>query len=236
MTSESEINSAIVRLRRRVQRLSAGALSPLVNWLAARGIRPDQITWVGFDLAVAAGVLAAFRLFTLAGILFLLSGVADLLDGALARRAERVSASGAFLDSLLARGGEALLHVGAAVAFAWWGSWPGVLAVALSLSGSHLTSYARARAEALGIDLEEVWVGRGERLIVLSLGLILHFALIAFWVIAVASWASAAHRAWLAHARLAAGKAAESGAGAAPSPGDSDGKDTGKGDDTTASS
>jgi len=209
MTSESGINAALVRLRRQAQRFLAGALAPLVNWLAARGIRPEQITWAGFDLAVAAAVLAAFHLFTLAGILFLLSGVADLVDGALARRAERVSDSGAFLDSLLDRGGEAVLHVGAAVAFAWWGVWPGVLAVVLSLSGSHLTSYARARAGALGIDLEEVWVGRGERLVVISLGLILHFALIAFWVIAVASWASAAHRAWLAHGRLTAGKQTE---------------------------
>ncbi len=202
MSSEQGFNATLIKLRRQSQRFFAGALAPLVNWLTARGIRPDQITWVGFDLAVAAAVLAAFHLFTLAGILFLLSGVADLVDGALARRAERVSKRGAFLDSILDRGGEALLHAGAAVAFAWLGIWPGVLAVTLSLAGSNLTSYARARAEALGIDVEEVWVGRGERVIVLSIGLILHFALIAFWVIAVASWASAAHRAWLAHSRL----------------------------------
>lgn len=210
MSSEQGINATIIKLRRQLQRFAAGALAPMVNWLATRGIRPAQITWVGFDLAIVAAVFAAFRLFTLAGILFLLSGVADLVDGALARRAQRVSDSGAFLDSILDRGGEALLHAGAAVAFAWWGIWPGVLAVVLSLSGSHLTSYARARAEALGIDLEEVWVGRGERVVVLSIGLILHFALIAFWVIAIASWASAMHRAWLAHSRLTAGKSAES--------------------------
>jgi len=220
MTSEQGINATIIKLRRQLQRFFAGALAPLVNWLATRGIRPDQITWVGFDLAVAAAVLAAFHLFTLAGILFLLSGIADLVDGALARRAQRVSDSGAFLDSILDRGGEALLHAGAAVAFAWWGVWPGVLAVVLSLSGSHLTSYSRARAEALGIDLEEVWVGRGERIIVLSIGLILHFALIAFWIIAVASWLSAAHRAWLAHSRLTVGRHAEPGAAAASHPDD----------------
>lgn len=220
MSSEQGINATIIRLRRKSQRFFAGALAPLVNWLAARGIRPDQITWVGFDLAVAAAVLAAFHLFTLAGILFLLSGVADLVDGALARRAQKVSDSGAFLDSILDRGGEALLHAGVATAFAFWGVWPGVLAVVLSLSGSHLTSYARARAEALGIDLEEVWAGRGERLVVLSIGLILHFALIAFWVIAIASWASAAHRAWLAHSRLTAGRQAEPGEAVESSPQD----------------
>lgn len=203
MSGERDINAAVVRLRRRVQRVCAGALAPLVNWLNARGVTPDQVTWVGFDLAVLAALFAAFRLFVIAGILLVLSGVADLVDGALARRAERVSAGGAFLDSMLDQGGEALLHVGAAVAFAWWGLWPGVLAVTLSLAGSHLTSYARARAEALGINLEAVWVGRGERIVVLSAGLIFHFALIAFWIVAIASWAAAIHRAWLARTRLA---------------------------------
>lgn len=203
MPDEQEINGGLVIFRRRLQRFFAGMFAPLVNWLDARGVTPDQVTWAGFDLAVLAAFLAAFRLFTIAGILFALSGIADLVDGALARRGERVSDAGAFLDSVLDRGGEALLHIGAAVAFAWWGMWPGVLAVTLSLAGSQLTSYARARAEALGINLEAVWIGRGERIVVLSVGLIFHFALITFWVVAIASWAAAIHRIWLARARLA---------------------------------
>lgn len=203
MSGEQDIDATLVKLRRQVQRFFAGMLAPLVNWLNSRGVTPDQVTWVGFDLAVLAALCAAFRLFTLAGILFALSGLTDLVDGALARRSEQVSDAGAFLDSVLDRGGEALLHIGAAVAFAWWGIWPGVLAVTLSFAGSHLTSYARARAEALGIELEAVWLGRGERIVVLSVGLIFHFALITFWIIAIASWAAAAHRVWLARSRLA---------------------------------
>ncbi|MGA7964576.1 MAG: CDP-alcohol phosphatidyltransferase family protein [Gammaproteobacteria bacterium] len=203
MTGEEGANGTLVKLRRQLQRFFAGILAPLVNWLDARGVRPDQVTWAGFDMAVLAAFFAAFRLFTIAGILFALSGIADLVDGALARRGERVSNAGAFLDSVLDRGGEALLHIGAAVAFAWWGMWLGVLAVTLSLAGSHLTSYARARAEALGAELEAVWFGRGERIVVLSVGLIFHFALITFWIVAIASWAAAIHRIWLARARLA---------------------------------
>lgn len=203
MPDEQDFNSTLVKMRRQVQRFFAGMLAPLVNWLNSRGVTPDQVTWVGFDLAILAALFAAFRLFTLAGILFVLSGLTDLVDGALARRSEQVSDAGAFLDSVLDRGGEALLHIGAAVAFAWWGSWPGVLAVTLSLAGSHLTSYARARSEALGIKLEAVWIGRGERIVVLSIGLIFHFALVTFWIIAIASWAAAIHRVWLARSRLA---------------------------------
>ena len=202
MADQLGVENALVEIRRRLRRVFAGTFAPLVNWLHARGVTPDQVSWGGFDLAVVAALCAAFRLFIVAGILFVLSGVADLIDGALARRSARESKSGAFLDSVLDRSGEALLHVGAAVAFAWWGSWPGVLAVTLSLAGSHLTSYARARAEGLGTDLEAVWVGRGERIVVISVGLIFHFALIAFWIIAVASWAAAIHRLWLARRRL----------------------------------
>ncbi|MGH8128778.1 MAG: CDP-alcohol phosphatidyltransferase family protein, partial [Gammaproteobacteria bacterium] len=196
MSGEQDINATLVKLRWQVQRFFAGLLAPLVNWLNSRGVTPDQVTWVGFGLAVLAALCAAYRLFTLAGILFVLSGVTDLVDGALARRSEQGSDAGAFLGSVLGRAGETLLHVGAAVAFAWWGMWPGVLAVTLSLAGSHLTSYARARAEGLGIKLEAVLIGRGERIVVLSIGLIFHFALITFWIIAIASWLAAIHRVW----------------------------------------
>lgn len=189
--------------RERARRLFADAASPLVNSLARAGVKADQLSWIGFGLAVVAGLFAGFRVFIAAGIVYLFAGVFDLLDGALARRAARPDAGGAFLDSLLDRAGEAAIHAGAAIAFAWWGWWVGVLAVVLSLSGSYLTSYARARAEGLGVSLEEVWFGRGERLILLSLGLIFHFALAAFWILAVFGWASAAHRARIGRQRLA---------------------------------
>lgn len=225
MAHEAGVDAVILNLRRKAQRFSAGVLAPLINWLATRGVQPDQVTWMGFCLAVAAGLLAAFHLFILAGILLLLSGVADLVDGALARRAERVSDTGAFLDSVLDRSGEAILHVGVGVAFAWSGLWPGVLAVLLSLAGSHLTSYARARAEGLGIGLEEVWMGRGERVLLLGLGLVFHIALIMFWIVAIASWAAAIHRVWLARRRLTRTPAADSEVGNDSGEGDEAEKD-----------
>ncbi len=206
MASGKAFGDVVVETRRRIQQAVATFFAPMVSWLAGRGVLPDHITWSAFALAAAAAVFAGFRVFFLAGILFLLSGIADLVDGALARRAGTESRGGAFLDSLLDRAGEGLVHAGAAVAFAFWGLWPGVLAVALSLTGSYLTSYARARAEGLGISLEEAWVSRGERVVVIGLGMIFHFALIAFWLIAVAAWATAAQRAIVARRRLGGAK------------------------------
>ncbi|MDN5865714.1 MAG: CDP-alcohol phosphatidyltransferase family protein [Gammaproteobacteria bacterium] len=203
MADSAGIDVKVVELRDRVRHAMADAFSPLVNWFDQRNISPDQLTWLGLGLAILTALLAGFRVFTVAGIIYLIAGAVDLLDGALARRANTASGGGAFLDSVLDRAGEGVVHAGAAVAFAYWGVWAGVLAVALSLSGGYLTSYARARAEGLGIELPEVWFGRGERLVLLALGLIFHFAFVAFWILAVLCWASAAHRIWLARRRLA---------------------------------
>lgn len=211
MTDTSGVDTRLVEWRSRARHALADALSPLVNWLEQRGITPDQISWLGFALAVLAALLAGFRVFTVAGIIYLVAGLADLLDGALARRGRSTSGTGAFLDSFLDRAGEGVIHAGAAAAFAYWGIWAGVLAVVLSLTGAYLTSYARARAEGLGIELPEVLFGRGERLVLLALGLIFHFALIAFWILAVLGWASGAHRVWLARGRLS--PARQTGAG-----------------------
>lgn len=197
------VDGKLSELRDRLRRALADAFSPLVNWLDQRRISPDQLSWLGLGLAVVAGLLAGGRVFTIAGIIYLIAGLLDLVDGALARRGNNASASGAFLDSTLDRAGEAAIHAGAAAAFAYWGNWGGVLAVVFSLAGGYLTSYARARAEGLGIRLPEVWFGRGERLVLLALGLIFHFAAAAFWILAVLCWASAMHRVWLARRRLA---------------------------------
>ncbi|MGH8273306.1 MAG: CDP-alcohol phosphatidyltransferase family protein [Gammaproteobacteria bacterium] len=202
MTDTAQVDTQITTLRERARQGLARALAPLVNWLDGQNVTADQLSWLGFGIAVLAALLAGFRVFIAAGILYLFVGIVDLLDGALARRGNIAGARGAFLDSLLDRAGEGAIHAGAAVAFAYWGIWIGVLAVALSLAGGYLTSYARARAEGLGIALPEVWFGRGERLVLLALGLIFHFALVAFWILAVLGWLSAAHRAWLAWRRL----------------------------------
>lgn len=202
MPPDQDFAASVLLLRRRLRKGLATLFSPLVNWLESRGVTPDQITWAGFVLAFMAAMFAGFRLFLAAGIVYLASGIADLLDGALARLATRPTRAGAFLDSTLDRAGEGLVHAGAAVAFAYWGIWPGVLAVSLSLAGSYLTSYTRARAEGLGITLEEAWFGRGERLVVIALGLIFHFALIAFWIVAAVSWATTLQRGMLAHRRF----------------------------------
>lgn len=202
MSSGDGIGTASIEYRERIRRYTGAVLNPAVDRLARAGVRPDQVTWAGLALAVIAAVLAGFGSFLAAGIVYLVSGFADFIDGALARHRDGTSRRGAFLDSTLDRAEEGLVHVGAAVAFARIGLWAGVVAVMLSLTGAYLTSYARARAEGLGVQVKEAWVGRGERLVLLAAGLIFHFALIAFWVLAAGGWITAGQRMLLAWRRL----------------------------------
>lgn len=189
-------------LRERLKSSVVSVLAPLLNWLAERQVMPNQVSWAGLTLGVVAAVWAGVGVFVLAGLFYLLCGVADLVDGALARRMSMSSKSGAFIDSLADRVGEGLLHVGLAVVFARWGMWLAVLAVGLSLTGSYLTSYARARAESLGVGLDEALVTRGERVILLGFGLVFHFAVVALWILVAASWVTTGYRTAIAWRRL----------------------------------
>ncbi len=144
-------------------------------WLLARTpLTPNGVTWTGFVLfAAAAGLVIAKHLLA-AGLMVLFAGLFDMLDGALARRTGRVTRFGGILDSTLDRLTEALLLLGMLILFAGEQSMTGVMLTGVALAGSLTVSYIRARAEAAGVECK-VGVGtRGERVIILALGLLLH--------------------------------------------------------------
>lgn len=98
-----------------------------------------------------------------AGILFLLSGLLDATDGAMARLYGEVSHFGAFLDSVLDRISEIVVYW--SLVYSKLVDWPIGLA---ALSGSLMVSYARARAEQLGAEMKGVGIAeRPERLLIL---------------------------------------------------------------------
>lgn len=137
---------------------------------------PDALTIAGLAAAALSLPAALIRpLIPLLPISIALSGIFDALDGVSARYNRRVSRSGAFLDSALDRFGDALMIISIALA-------PGVDAIALteayaSLVGSLLTSYMRARAEALGLSMLGVgFFERPERLIYLLVLAIIYLA------------------------------------------------------------
>ena len=146
---------------------------PVVQLLARTSITPNLITWSGFLLALGASALVITEHLFIAGLVVLVSGFFDMLDGALARSTNKATPFGAILDSTLDRLGEAALLLGLLVLYAREQSVLGIILVGAALLGSFMVSYIRARAEALGLKGETGLFTRAERVIVLALGLLL---------------------------------------------------------------
>ncbi|MDD5083159.1 MAG: CDP-alcohol phosphatidyltransferase family protein [Dehalococcoidales bacterium] len=174
--------------------LASRFTEPVVRLLSKTPITPSNLTWFGFLLTIGAAVLIARDLLLAAGLVVLVAGFFDTLDGALARHTNRVTIFGAVLDSTLDRLSESALLIGILVLYAGEPSiWP-VLLVGVTLVGSLAVSYIRARAEALDLECQVGWFTRTERVIVLALGLLLDQLVIALAVIAVFSFVTVFQR------------------------------------------
>lgn len=159
---------------------------PVARLLAKTPITPNTITWSGFLLAVGAAALILDGNLFAAGLVVLIAGFFDLLDGALARFTNQITRFGAILDSTLDRLGEAAVLLGILILYAREQSVAGVLLVGIVLLGSLMVSYVRARIETLGVECKVGLFTRAERVIILAIGLLLSridYALIAALII-----------------------------------------------------
>ena len=144
-------------------------LRPLVRWLSIMRVRPDTLTVIGWTLALGAAVLFGLGYARVAGLVMLLGGLFDALDGAVARETNRMSSFGAFLDSTLDRLSEAAIFVGLMFFYAGANRPYEALLAGVAMTFSLLTSYARARAEGLNISCEVGLLERAGRVVILSL-------------------------------------------------------------------
>lgn len=145
--------------------------TPLLTALERLRISPNQVTIAGTVLNVVAAILVVANHLIYAGIIFLAAGCCDMLDGALARRTQKSSPFGAFLDSTLDRVSEGVILAGIAYLLAFNGHSVDAALVVLALMGSLLVSYTRARSESLGIECKVGLMSRPERVILIALGL-----------------------------------------------------------------
>ncbi len=146
-------------------------LQPLARGLRALGIRPNHVTVAGIVASLLAAYFLARGRLTVALLWLLIGLLCDMLDGDIARLdPRRIGPLGAFFDSCADRVSEALVfgglllgkaHHGAGLDWIWVGAW------VLALTGSFMVSYARARAEGLGIGCTVGFAERPERMIVL---------------------------------------------------------------------
>jgi CDP-diacylglycerol--glycerol-3-phosphate 3-phosphatidyltransferase len=180
----------------------------VVSLLAKTHIKPNTVTWLGFIVTAGATALIVTRHLLAAGFVVLIAGFFDILDGALARRTNQTSRFGAVLDSTLDRLGEAAVLLGLlslfllteenSALFSLIGKEWAVMLVGVTLLGSFLVSYIRARAEALDLECQVGIFTRAERVVVLALGLLLsHFdysLTIALLIIVVFSFVTVGQR------------------------------------------
>jgi CDP-diacylglycerol---glycerol-3-phosphate 3-phosphatidyltransferase len=173
-------------LAKYVRPFLADSLSRAAQWLHARGVTPNNITIVGFVLTILAAGMLGFGYLRTGGMVLWLASSFDMLDGALARYSEQTSKFGAFLDSTLDRYSESITLLGLAVYFAGRpDSQIQIFLIFLTLIGSWMVSYTRARAEALEIECKVGILQRPERLTILIAGLILGLLLPALWILAI---------------------------------------------------
>jgi len=159
---------------------------PVVRILSKSGITPNALTFINLALNIIAAYVIAVEHFLLGGVLVLVAGLFDLLDGALARFTKQTTRFGAILDSVADRISEAAILCGLLI---WYipqeEASLEIVLIFVVLVGSFLVSYIRARAEGLGWQCQVGLFTRAERVIVLAIGLLINQIFIALCVLVV---------------------------------------------------
>jgi len=145
---------------------------PVARIIAKTRLTPNVLTIAGFLINIGVAALLAWGHLFIGGFLVLLSGVFDLLDGALARVTGQSTKFGAILDSTFDRFSEAIVLFGLLFFYTHPPLTREILLIFTAMVGSVLVSYVRARAEGLGLRCEVGLFTRPERIILLAVGLI----------------------------------------------------------------
>jgi CDP-diacylglycerol--glycerol-3-phosphate 3-phosphatidyltransferase len=149
-----------------------------IGGLARTRVTPNALTAAGITLCAAAGVVVFFAherrwlLYWLAAVLFVVGSLLDILDGALARHGGKATPFGAFVDSISDRVSEGFVLTAIALVFARDGNDVAVGFAIAAMAGSFLVSYARAKAELLGLRGDIGLGSRAERVVVITAGLV----------------------------------------------------------------
>jgi CDP-diacylglycerol---glycerol-3-phosphate 3-phosphatidyltransferase len=191
------------------RRVISVAVDPVARGLLALRVSPDAVTLVG-TLGTCVGALAfypreSWAVGTLVIAAFIFS---DLLDGTMARMSGRSGPWGAFLDSTLDRVGDAAIFGGMVLGFMHAGDVRTAGAALACLIGGAVVSYAKARAESIGVECNVGIAERAERLIIALVAAFFYGVGVpyllpaALWVLAVLSWITVGQRIWHVRTQL----------------------------------
>jgi CDP-diacylglycerol--glycerol-3-phosphate 3-phosphatidyltransferase len=162
-------------------------LAPLIKLFTKWELNPNSFTVAGVIITSVAAAAFLMGFIRLGGILILLGGLCDTIDGQLARNTGRATRFGALLDSTVDRYSEFIMFFSIAAYFIYIEDFGASAATFLALCGSFMVSYARARAESLGFNAKIGIMQRPERIVLIGLGALVHIVAfeLAIWLIAI---------------------------------------------------
>ena len=181
-------------MRRYIGRPVESALRALAGFLDRRGVTPNALTLTGLIVNLGAAWAYYAGFWFAGGVVVLFAGLFDMLDGAVARAGGRVSALGAFIDSVVDRYSDFLVFTGLLAHYASNGDLGRTLLVLAVVLGAFMVSYVRARAELTIPKCDVGLMERPERIVLLAAGSLFGFLEIALWALAVLTHLTAFHR------------------------------------------
>ena len=191
---------------RRIQQRVRQFVTLIMRPLAQLGLTPNTLTLLGLVLSMVTAIVIARGYFLVGGLLVLFAGIFDMFDGALARARNASSTFGAFLDSTLDRYSESIILFG----LFWYALQTGTLheqlwpflheqpwmlsSIYIAVVGSLMVSYAKARAEGLGLECRTGLLARPARVVILAIGLLAGVMIWAVLLLAIFSNVTAVER------------------------------------------
>ena len=157
-------------------------INPLINALVKMGITPNMITLLGLFLNIAStvvlvagaefGIRDNHKYIGYAGLIILIAGLMDMIDGRLARVSNTESNYGALFDSVIDRYSEMVMFLGICYYLVAYDYFLSSLFAFVAMIGSVMVSYTRARAEGLGVDCSVGIMQRPERILIIGISAI----------------------------------------------------------------
>ena len=169
----------------RLRGLFKGVLDPIGTFFNRLGLMPNTMTILGLVGNTIGAYFLARGNMLVGGILILLMGPVDALDGTMARLRGQPTKFGAFVDSVTDRYSELVIFMGLLFFYLQREDWVTAGIVYLAAAGSVLVSYVRARGQSLGYDTKVGILTRFERYMVLGPALILNLPWLGAWIIAI---------------------------------------------------
>jgi len=160
-------------------------VDPLAGFFNRLGLHPNTMTLLGLIGTSVGAYLIARGYISWGGIVILIAVPFDALDGAMARLRGEASDWGAFVDSVSDRYSEVVTHLGLLIYFLNRGEVLGSALVFISVSGSLLVSYIKARADSVGIKANVGILTRVERYLVLAPALVFNIPMVALWIMSI---------------------------------------------------